>query len=386
MIHDAIWSKIIIIGPVPPPVHGVTVAIERVLRSHLNDRFRIIHIDTSDHRDISTIGRLDWRNYALALRSYFRLIRICRNERPDLVYVPISQTRIGFLRDSGYLLLARLFGKSRTAIHLHGGYFSRFFESCGPLMRWFIDRTMGLVDSAIVLAECFRPIFGRWLPEAAIHVVPNGTDLSIPGLQAKLEQSDSRDVLRITYLSSLLREKGIADFAKAARHCAGKRNDLMFQAAGEWQGNSGQLQSEIANLTRDLPTGMFRLLGRVDGESKATLLGETDIFVLPTYYPFEGQPTVILEAMAAGCAIVASWHASIPEMIQDGVNGLLVPPQKPELLAETILSLAEDPSLCRRLGREAYRTYQNHFTTVASNDALGRAFDSILAPRVREGS
>jgi len=125
------------------------------------------------------------------------------------------------------------------------------------------------------------------------------------------------------------------------------------------------------------------MLGRVDGSSKAALLGETDIFVLPTFYPFEGQPTVILEAMAAGCAIVASQHASIPEIIQDGVNGLLVPPRNPEKLAETILHLAENPSLCRRLGREAHRTYRDRFTTVASNDALGRAFEAILAARAR---
>jgi len=364
-------------------VHGVTVAIERVLRSHLNARFRMLHVDTSDHRDISTVGRLDWRNYALALRSYFRLIRVCRQERPNLVYVPISQTRIGFLRDSGYLLLARLFGKSQTAIHLHGGYFGRFYEACGPLMRWFIDRIMGRVDSAIVLADCFRPIFRRWLPEDAIHVVPNGTELSIPGLQVKLEQSNSKAIFMVTYLSSLLMEKGIADFAMAARLCATTRQDLLFQAAGEWQSNSRELQSEIVALSQQLPPGTFRMLGRVDGSSKAALLGETDIFVLPTFYPFEGQPTVILEAMAAGCAIVASQHASIPEIIQDGVNGLLVPPRNPEKLAETILHLAENPSLCRRLGREAHRTYRDRFTTVASNDALGRAFEAILAARAR---
>jgi glycosyltransferase involved in cell wall biosynthesis len=86
------------------------------------------------------------------------------------------------------------------------------------------------------------------------------------------------------------------------------------------------------------------------------ILSGTDIFVLSSI--LEGQPLVVIEAMAYGRPIVTTAVGGIPELIKDGINGLLCQPADPEALARGILRVIEDPALRIVLGREARRTYE----------------------------
>ena len=74
----------------------------------------------------------------------------------------------------------------------------------------------------------------------------------------------------------------------------------------------------------EAPDGCITFLGPVSGQPKTDLLLDADIFVLPTYYPREGQPWVLIEAMAAGLPIVTTDQAAIRETVDYGVNGFLV--------------------------------------------------------------
>ena len=86
------------------------------------------------------------------------------------------------------------------------------------------------------------------------------------------------------------------------------------------------------------------------------LNADTDIFVISSV--LEGQPMCLVEAMAHGCPIVTTAVGGIPELIEDGVNGLLCAPRDPDALAERIQLLMERSDLRRRLGAAARRTYE----------------------------
>ena len=101
-------KTIILVGPLPPPIHGVTISTERLLNSELSKKFKLIHLDTSDHRTVDNIGAFDFTNIWLALKSYFVLIYYCLKYRPKIVYIPISQTYLGFMRDSFYIMAPRI--------------------------------------------------------------------------------------------------------------------------------------------------------------------------------------------------------------------------------------------------------------------------------------
>jgi glycosyltransferase involved in cell wall biosynthesis len=85
-------------------------------------------------------------------------------------------------------------------------------------------------------------------------------------------------------------------------------------------------------------------------------MAKTDIYVMSSI--LEGQPLALVEAMSYGCPIVTTAVGGIPELIDDGVNGLLCPPKDPECLAKKIQVLIENPILRKNLGRAARETYE----------------------------
>ena len=119
------------------------------------------------------------------------------------------------------------------------------------------------------------------------------------------------------------------------------------------------------------------ILGRVIGEEKNKLLASTDIFVFPTYYPNEGHPWVIVEAMAASLPIISTNHAAIPESVFDGVNGFLVEKQSPKQIAEKILFLAENPKVRERMGNESHRIYLENFTEEKMLERFTACFEKV---------
>jgi len=102
----------------------------------------------------------------------------------------------------------------------------------------------------------------------------------------------------------------------------------------------------------------FSFLGFRQDVSK--LLSTLDIFVLPSLT--EGMPNVILEAMACSVPIIATHVGGIPEVVKDGWNGLLIPPEDPETLASSILKLLKDRTLRIQMGRNGRKHVQEKYS------------------------
>jgi len=353
--------------------------MERLLAGNF-DGFELHHLDTSDSRDATTIGKSDLRNYLAAIDSYLRLLVLVLRVRPALVYVPISQTFLGYARDAVYLAIAKVIGQSKVIVHLHGGRFRTFYAESNRIAQFLIDQSMRLVDRAIVLSDGFKPLFSRWLESKQIDVVTNGTDALIDSIEDKLSEFQQRrsPVRNVVYLSSLISTKGIYEFVAAARRCLTTNPNLTFLIAGEWWDDDLATKSRTMALVCPEIADRIRFLGLVTGDDKKSLLRNADVFVLPTYYPHEGQPTVILEAMSAGTPVVATRHAGIPEIIEDGVDGILVNTRDIEALSEAILRLVDDDRLWQSMARNAYAHFRARYTTEASNRSLASSFTRAL--------
>jgi glycosyltransferase involved in cell wall biosynthesis len=102
------------------------------------------------------------------------------------------------------------------------------------------------------------------------------------------------------------------------------------------------------------------LRGWVTGEAKMESFEGCSILVLPSYS--EGLPNVLLEAMAAGLAVIATTVGGIPELITHGVNGILIEPRNSIALAKALKELINQPELVRRMGevnREKVRAFHD---------------------------
>jgi glycosyltransferase involved in cell wall biosynthesis len=104
-----------------------------------------------------------------------------------------------------------------------------------------------------------------------------------------------------------------------------------------------------------------------------------DVFIFPSLY--EGLGIALIEAMAAGCACVASSAGPIPEVVSDGEDGLLVAPGDPEAIAAAVCRLLDDESLRLRLGTAASKAALSRFQPRQSADALTRIYESVSAKK-----
>ncbi len=112
------------------------------------------------------------------------------------------------------------------------------------------------------------------------------------------------------------------------------------------------------------------------------LLAGCDLFVLPSL--FEGLPLSILEAMAAGRAVVATAIGGNDEAVVDGVTGLLVPPADPQALADALRTLLREPERRRRLGEAGRRRAEAEFSATAMVRRVAAVYDEVLAASGRQ--
>jgi len=123
--------------------------------------------------------------------------------------------------------------------------------------------------------------------------------------------------------------------------------------------------------------GRVEVPGPIAEEAKDAAFRAADIYVLPSHV--EGMPVGLLEAMSYGLPCVVTPVGGIASVVQDGVNGLLVPPRDSAALASAIEQLVEDPALRRRLGTAARETITRRFNWVTRAQEFIDLYSTVLA-------
>jgi len=244
--------RLLVIGPTPPPFHGVAVAIQQLLASRLAEEFDVTHLDLADRRGIAHVNQPDWHDVLLFIRQWCRLWRLLLTRRPHVVYLVLSQTTVGFIRDSLWIWPSLLLG-AKIVTHLHGGALREWYEIRWPAMRAYVRLVLSTVSKMIVLGESLRGIFSGLLPDDRIAVVPNGVDLLWD--EPEREPQNGTRPWRILHLNTLNRMKGTLILLAAIPTVLRHRRDVAFVFAGSW---SHDLHREIAVL---LVHGILHLLG-----------------------------------------------------------------------------------------------------------------------------
>ena len=365
---------IVVIGPVPPPTHGVTVYVDMVLSSELSRSFRLIHLDTSDHRSLANLGRLDFTNVKLAILNIFALVRILISARPDAVYLPLSQNAPAFIRDGSLIIVTKLLSNAKVVIHHHGGeYFQSFYLNASKGFRLLIRHVLGKVDGAIVLGERLKSVFDGMIRKT--YVVPNGVDIGSFAFP-RPERNEKRIV--VSFLGTLCRDKGILDFLQMAKLVLEGRQGVVFKIAGTWWGQEPDVQATANRFVSDNNLGPYiEFLGFLSGEKKRDFLLSTDIFVFPSL--MDGLGIVNLEAMVAGCAVVASRDVgAVSEIVLDGITGFLASSGNPSEFARAVLLLIRNEEMRKSFGEAARSRVHAEYTISRNIERLAAVFEDVM--------
>lgn len=349
--------RLIVIGPLPPPVHGVTVSTSLVLKNQsLNERFRLEHLDTSDHRSGQNLGKWDLVNVSLAARQVVRFLFRVTGEK-GLVYLPLSQSAAGFLRDSFFIRLGRRSGW-KVACHLRGGEFPKFYEERSSSFRNWVRSTLAQVTSIAVMGNCLRNQFDGIVEGDRITVIPNGTPDLGPG--------GRRPSHVVLFLSNLRRRKGIVESVEAARLVIAAEPRTRFLFVGGWEDET--LEREIRALVAPHQSA-FEFYPSVTEQQKCELLLSSSILLFPPVEP-EGHPRVVLEALSAGLPVVTTDRGAIAETVVDGESGFVLSDPDPAEIADRLIRLLRNDRLRDEMASAARERYLSHFTQARADQLL----------------
>jgi glycosyltransferase involved in cell wall biosynthesis len=307
-------KKICFIAQFPPPMHGLSKAVETLYNSELNKEFDFEKVDIKDNKKFLS-----------------SLVKISKS-KADLFYFTISQSKGGNLRDLIIFKLLQLQDK-KCLIHLHGGYYRQLVDNDLPdWQRKMNYKAIGKVEGAIVLGESLKPIFEGMLSDDKIYIVPNCVDdeflMSDDEFEEKLRTIDERKIKHVLYLSNFIKSKGYPEVLEMAKlekeRCeSGEERKFHFDFAGKFFEQS-EKEFFFSYIKENKLDDYVTYHGVVGGDKKRELLKKCDIFALLTRYPKEGQPISILEAMGNGMVVVTTNHAGIPDIVEDGVNGIIL--------------------------------------------------------------
>jgi glycosyltransferase involved in cell wall biosynthesis len=352
---QASLPAVLLIGPTPPPYHGLTIITSMAKRSPVLARsFRIQHLDTADRRGLDNIGRLDLGNVLFALRHGFMLLTQVVKHRPDVIYLPIASNTWGSVRDAFLLLIARL-TRRRIATHLHGSDWRRFYDNAPGPVRWLLRRSTNSMHAVGVLSEGLRPIFAGVVPAERVHVATPWIEDPFPN-GAPRREAGAR--ITIAYVGMLYRPKGFLNLIEALGSVT--TPDVRLVLAGGWYSEEERADAQ-ALVERLEVQDRVTFTGRIDEQQKWKLLESADIFVFPGIQP-EGLPLAVLEAMAAGLPAIATPMGTIPEAIRHEREGLIIQPGDVRGLAAAIDALAADPGARHRMGAAARLRFESRYT------------------------
>lgn len=356
--------RILMLGTAPQGRGGVAALVAVLQAGGLFERAAVRYVST--HREGGFLAKL-----GAAASGFWQAARACLFEHPAIVHAHAS-SGASFARKSLLLLLARASG-CQTIFHLHGGSFRQFATvRSGALMRRWIRHTLERSSLVIALSDGWAGFVRGYAPRARVAVVPNAVRL--PGRAGARAGSGTPQAGRILFLGRLEASKGLAELLDAAALLAPRFPALRLVLAGTGEPDTWR-QAAAARGIGD----RVELPGWLDGTARDAELARAAVFCLPSHA--EGLPMSLLEAMAAGCATVASAVGGIPEVLVDGDNGLLVPARDAGALADALARLLDDAGLRARLGGRARRTVEQHYSTEAVCGRLAAIYNDLAGAR-----
>ncbi len=321
--------RVLMLGP-GLNVKGGVAAVERVILESMPANISTTHVatmvDGSKFRKLAT--------YAKAILSADAILRT----GVDIVHIHFA-SRASSMRKE---LLARLAfaRKAKVVMHAHGAEYRVYWTELTSSQRRKTLSVLTRVNALVVLGNTWRDFFlSIGVPADKVVVLPN--PVVLPSAVPERKESG---IVSFAYLGIIDKRKGAFDLVEAVQRLPDHvRARVRVTVAGNGEG------PRLRSIVRERALGgIINVLDWVTSTERDEILARSDAFVLPSRN--EGLPMALLEAMAWGLAPICTPVGSIPEIVYDGANGILVTPGDTAGLAAAIQRMTEDDTERRRMG------------------------------------
>jgi len=340
--------KIIVTSPSLNPqnnISGIANLTKLMISLNRDVNYQIFELGKRDKEKRGIFWFL--KQIFIPIRFFFFL----RKTKPDFVHLNVPFGTLAIIRDLVLLFICGICQKT-TIVHIRGGKF--LTEPCNnSLIRHFISTILKKAARIIVLgAKEKQKISDEYLiPEDKIIILPNAVKIAS---EETLNEKKFSSRLHILFLGRLDKDKGFTEMEDALLILKEKKIDFLLTVCGE-----GPYKDVFLNKINGQFDNQVEFLGIVEGNEKINVLKKAHIFLLPSY--FEGLPNALLEAMSNFCVPIVTPVGSIPEVINDSQNGIIVPVHNSVKIAEAIIKLNKNRKFLKVLSINAHSTVLREF-------------------------
>lgn len=379
-------KKILIVGPFPPTVGGITTCMEQLMNSKLKEQYEFIPFTTTrptvgarrDATDYSILFKMGKRHLFNAVKATIRHVlsfpAILLMKKPVIIHIHTTDY-LNFWESTTYIVVSKLLSK-KSIVHIHAPYFEDFYNKSGSVAKTLIRNLLGMADKIIVLSPKTKHFFHRIVQTSRISVLSNTTEIPNRSIKESVDNRNPSDPVKVLFIGSEeAKRKGFYDVLKAIPAVVDKcGSNVLFLFAGKYDLEKQKEIREAETLYKNV-----RHLGYLEKNEFITVRLTSDIYVLPSYA--EGLPIAMLEAMASGLPVISTKVGSIPEVIEEGVNGFLITPGDFRALAEKIVTMANDKTLRQKMGKRNVEKIRQFYSSEHFVEELNEIYENLSGCR-----
>lgn len=336
--------RILTVGPLPPPMTGTPVSfqvfVDQARESGLLDELIVVDASPKRLKQASGTGlRLNTSNFSQAWRIIKPFLASVRSA--DHVLLFGSNTFVITLAPL-LLAIAKATG-TPCSLRTFGGSLDQYVSNLPGPLKMLAMRTLRGMTRVIVETDLLYRHFEPLLGSERVRMVAGYRQL--PDSELTPASGNESEQLRLAFFGIVKEDKGVFDLLEAVR--------LLDSSIDVQVDMFGSIKEEAADrFAEELPElPNVAHHGVLEWDQVIDTLMTYDALVHPTYYAWEGQPGVLIEAMMAGVPAITTDFRALPELVEDGVNGLLVAPQNPRELATAIERAALERTRLKKMGQ-----------------------------------
>jgi glycosyltransferase involved in cell wall biosynthesis len=341
MIPSKIAKKVLLVGP--------------DYKNHRGGMGALIAVHKNQYEVFNFIPSFKCFNNKFLKSLYFagQLLRIIfflsRNKEIQLVHLH-SAKRGSLYRKLVVACIAKMAFHKKVINHIHTGHFQNFYETSNWLEKKAIRFFLKLNDATITVSDYWRTYFITSFNLKNVYKINNMVEFA----EVRPAKTNQGPVCML-FLGLITRNKGIFDLLMVLSD----KKELLKNKVKLVVGGYGQVDELNAIIQKNDLDELVEYKGWVTGQEKEKLFQHADVFILPSY--FEGVPISILEAMRFGKPIISTLVGGISEIVEPGINGLLIQPGDHTALYNSMLFYIQNRSNIRSHGNQSLLKIKDHY-------------------------
>ena len=339
-------TKLCVVLPFPPPNYGPSIYSLHMMDA-LNDieNIECLKIDAELNNSSQKIGKYSLLKFFKFLKV---VLKVCRESKNSNLILNLHLSLGGSFRTFFLILLNYYKIKSLTLILHEGGLKESLKNSF--IIKILVGYSVNKSDVIFALDDDQKNTWAETYEDATFEILPayRNEQLSLP-----------TKTNRVIFLANLIPEKGVFDTLEAWKRISEiekSGHDLLIMGSTMNKGTENQLISIVEKMKNT------ELVINPDRKLLLELFSSSKIFIYPSTYFLEQQPSVIIEAMSFQIPVVAYKWRGIKNLIKDNHNGLLSEPGDINTISQNLVKLMNDSSLYKLLSNNSFKEFKKYYS------------------------